>query len=69
MAFDATLEMRIRELCAQATAAQDTAELQPILAELRHALREHLEQLRCLVAQYPFSPVDSVDPDISVIEE
>jgi DNA-binding transcriptional regulator YbjK len=41
--FDVTLEQRIRELCAQAVAAQDTAELQPILAELRHALREHLE--------------------------
>lgn len=55
VAFDVTLEYRIRELCAQAVAAQDTAELQPILAELRHALREHLEQLKNMVAEYPFS--------------
>jgi hypothetical protein len=53
--FDVTLEQRIRELCAQAVAAQDTAELQPILAELRHALREHLEQLKSMVTEYPFS--------------
>jgi len=33
------LERRIPELCAQAVTAQDTDELQPILAELRHALR------------------------------
>jgi hypothetical protein len=55
VAFDITLEYRIRELCAQAVAAQDTDELQPVLAELRHALREHLEQLRSMVAEYPFS--------------
>ena len=55
MAFDVTLEHRIRELCAQAVAAQESAELQPILAELRHALREHLEQLRIMVADYTFS--------------
>jgi DNA-binding transcriptional regulator YbjK len=53
--FDVTLEYRIRELCAQAVAAQDTDELQPVLAELRHALREHLEQRRSMVAEYPFS--------------
>lgn len=58
MTFDATLEMRIRELCAEAVAAQDTDQLQPILAELRHALREHLEQLRIMVSEYPFGPLD-----------
>ena len=58
MTFDATLEMRIRELCAEAVAAQDTDQLQPILAELRHALREHLEQLRIMVAEYPFQSLD-----------
>jgi len=55
VAFDVTLERRIRELCAQAVKSQDTDELQPILAELRHALREHLEQLRDIVAEYPYS--------------
>jgi hypothetical protein len=58
MAFDASLEMRIRQLCAQAVAAQDSADLQPIIAELRHALREHLEQLRFMVAEYPFQSLD-----------
>jgi uncharacterized coiled-coil protein SlyX len=55
VAFNVTLERRIRELCAQAVKSQDTDELQPILAELRHALREHLEQLRDIVAEHPFS--------------
>ena len=55
MAFNVTLERRIRELCAQAVAAQDTDELQPILAELRHALREHLEQLKAMVAGWPLT--------------
>jgi hypothetical protein len=55
VAFDVTLEQRIRELCAQAVVAQDTAESQPILAELRHALCQHLEQLKSMVAEYPFS--------------
>ena len=58
MAFDVTLEMRIRELCAEAVAAQDTDQLQPILAELRHALREHLEQLRIMVSECPFQSLD-----------
>jgi hypothetical protein len=55
VAFDVTLERRIRELCAQAVKSQDTDELQPILAELRHALREHLEQLRDIAVKHPFS--------------
>ena len=54
MAFDIMLETRIRELCAHAVTAHDSAELQPVLAELRHALREHLEQLKSMVAEYPF---------------
>jgi hypothetical protein len=53
VAFDVTLERRIRELRAQAVKSQDTDELQPFLAELRHALREHL---RDIVAEHPFSP-------------
>jgi hypothetical protein len=56
--YDVTLERRIRELCAQAVAARDTDDVQPILAELREALRKHVEQLKGMVAEYPFSPVD-----------
>ena len=33
-------------------------ELEPILSELREALREHLGTLKNMVANYPFSPVD-----------
>ena len=58
MLYDVTLERRIRELCAQAVAARDNNEVQPILAELREALREHVEQLKSMVAEYPFLPVD-----------
>lgn len=57
VAYDVTLERRIRELCAQAVAARDTGEVQPVLAELREALRAHAEQLRSLVDEYPFLPV------------
>ena len=59
MAYDVTLQRRIRELCAQATSAgDDMEELAPILSELRQALREHLSQLKNMVAHYPFAPVD-----------
>lgn len=58
MTFDVTLERRIRELCAQAVAAGDTDEFQPILSELREALREHAGRLKSLVAEYPFSVVN-----------
>jgi hypothetical protein len=60
--WDVTLERRIRELCAQAVAAQDTRELQPILSELNDSLRKHAERLKNIVAQYPFSPVDTNKP-------
>jgi hypothetical protein len=56
--FDVTLERRIRELCAQAVAARETDEFQPILSELREALRQHAQRLKSLVAEYPFSAVD-----------
>jgi hypothetical protein len=56
--FDVTLERRIRELCAQAVAAGDTDDFQPILAELREALREHAGRLKGMVAEYPFSAID-----------
>jgi hypothetical protein len=54
MAFDPTLERRIRELCAQAVATPDTAELEAIVAELRVALREHVAQIKSMVAEFPF---------------
>jgi len=61
VAFDPTLERRIRELCAQAIAAQDTEELWLVLSELREALRLHVEQLKNMVDDYPFAPVDVGD--------
>lgn len=57
MAFDVTLERRVRELCAQAVAARDIAELQPILSELNEVLRGHAQRLKSLVAEYPFLAV------------
>lgn len=58
MAYDVTLERRIRELCAQAIAARDTSEFQPILSELQEALRSHTRQIKSLVEEYPFLPVN-----------
>jgi hypothetical protein len=58
VSYDVTLERRIRELCAEAVAARDSDEVHPILSELRDALRQHAEQLKSMVAEYPFSPVD-----------
>jgi|SRR5580692_499994 hypothetical protein len=48
---DRLLEDRIRELCAQAIAAQDPESLRVVLAELRAALREHHLRLKSLVAE------------------
>jgi hypothetical protein len=56
--YDVTLERRIRELCAQAVAARNSEEAEPILSELRAALRQHVGQLKNMVAEYPFLPVD-----------
>ena len=58
MAYDVTLQRRIRELCAQAIAARDSEKCQPILSELQQLLRQHMEQLQSMVTEYPFSPVD-----------
>jgi hypothetical protein len=57
VAVDVTLERRVRELCAQAVAARDIAELQPILSELNEVLRGHAQRLKSLVAEYPFLAV------------
>jgi hypothetical protein len=56
--YDVTLERRIRELCVQAIGARDAEQVQLVLSELRDALRQHTEQLKTIVADYPFSPVD-----------
>jgi hypothetical protein len=62
VAFDVTLERRIRELCAQAVAARDVNELQPVLSELKDALQTHAERLRSMLTEYPFLPVDVNNP-------
>jgi hypothetical protein len=48
------LERRIRELCAQAVATKSGEELRPIMSELRDALHEHSEDLKRILAEYPF---------------
>jgi hypothetical protein len=60
--WDVTLERRIRELCSQAIAARDAQELQPILSELNHSLREHAKRLKSMFDDYPFSPRDTNKP-------
>jgi hypothetical protein len=59
---DVTLERRIRELCTQAIAARDADKLQPILSELKEALREHTARLQSILAEYPFLPSDIKKP-------
>jgi hypothetical protein len=48
-----TLDRRIRELCFRAAAAQDDAEAQRLLTELRSALRDHAARLKMILARYP----------------
>lgn len=45
------LEDRIRRLCHQAIITYDGENFIPILEELREALREHSERLRCVVVE------------------
>jgi hypothetical protein len=49
-----TLERRIQELSAEAVAAKDASALQPIMNELRNLLQEHNQDLKRMVAEYPF---------------
>jgi hypothetical protein len=49
-----TSQDRIRELCAQAVTATDDEALNIILPQLKDALREHLKNLRLMVAEYRF---------------
>ena len=45
------LEDRIRELCAKALAAPDSADSTGVMQQLREALREHANRLRQLAAR------------------
>jgi hypothetical protein len=45
------LEDRIRELCAKALAAPDSADSNEVMQRLREALREHTNRLRQLAAR------------------
>jgi hypothetical protein len=56
----AILDRRIRELCDQAVATQDADKLWPIICELRDALREHNDELKLIIAEYPFLLADLV---------
>jgi hypothetical protein len=57
-----SLNRRIRDLCSRAVAAKDADALRPIMDELRDALREHNEDLKRILAEYPFLLDDIVKP-------
>jgi len=47
------VEDKIRSLSAQLLAVEEDKELSPMLAELRDALRQHIERLRVRLSGYP----------------
>jgi hypothetical protein len=47
------VEDKIRSLSAQLLAVEEDKELRPMLAELRDALRQHIERLRVRLSNYP----------------
>lgn len=53
-----TLGRRIHKLCIQAINAKDTDDLRPIICELRDALHEHNDDLKLILAEYPFLLAD-----------
>ena len=57
-----TLDRRIRELCAEAVATRDPNKLWPIMCELKDALRQHNDDLKLIIAEYPFLLADLVKP-------
>jgi len=57
-----TLDRRIRELCAEAIAMKDADALRPIMHELRDALHQHNDELKHIIAEYPFLLADLVKP-------
>ncbi len=48
------MEDRIRKLCSQILATKKDEEIEPLLVELRRALRLHIERLRRRLGSYPF---------------
>jgi hypothetical protein len=48
------MEDRIRKLCSQILATKKDEEIEPLLVELRGALRQHIERLRRRLVSYPF---------------
>jgi hypothetical protein len=48
------MEDRIRNLCSQLLATKKDEEIEPLLVELREALRQHIERLRRRLGSYPF---------------
>ena len=46
MAVSAASESRIRELCSAAVGAKSQADVERVLAELRAALEEHIQQAK-----------------------
>jgi hypothetical protein len=62
------MEDRIRKLCSQILATTKDEEIEPLLVELRQALRLHIEGLRRRLGSYPFlverrqrSPIPPLD--------
>jgi hypothetical protein len=49
-----TLETRIRQLSTQAVAAKEPEAVRAIMKELKKLLREQNEELKLMVAEYPF---------------
>jgi len=49
-----TLETRIRQLSMQAVAAKEPDAVRAIMKELKKLLREQNEELKRMVAEYPF---------------
>jgi hypothetical protein len=46
-----TSEDRIRALCSKAIAACDSDDVELVLAELREALHDHIQQMRLMAAE------------------
>jgi hypothetical protein len=49
-----SLEERVRELCAQVTAAKTETELRVVLPQLQAAIHDHIRHLRAVAAEVPF---------------
>jgi hypothetical protein len=63
------MEDRIRNLCSQLLATKKDEEIEPLLVELREALRQHIERLRRRLGSYPFLVERRQRSDISPLNE